>query len=70
MFIINLLRDSRFYHFRPVMDSYIQNHFAGALAYKYNIYLIVFESKHKNLDLDTYKVTLDINPWNLKPAES
>uniref|UniRef100_A0AAX7U4H5 Dedicator of cytokinesis 3 n=1 Tax=Astatotilapia calliptera TaxID=8154 RepID=A0AAX7U4H5_ASTCA len=34
VFIINLLRDSRFYHFRPVMDSYIQNHFAGALAYK------------------------------------
>ncbi|KAM6977028.1 dedicator of cytokinesis protein 3-like isoform 1-T1 [Aplochiton taeniatus] len=34
VFIINLLRDSRFYNFRPVMDSYIQNHFAGALAYK------------------------------------
>uniref|UniRef100_A0A6Q2Y601 Dedicator of cytokinesis 3 n=1 Tax=Esox lucius TaxID=8010 RepID=A0A6Q2Y601_ESOLU len=34
VFIINLLRDSRFYHFRPVMDAYIQNHFAGALAYK------------------------------------
>uniref|UniRef100_M4AMW0 Dedicator of cytokinesis 3 n=1 Tax=Xiphophorus maculatus TaxID=8083 RepID=M4AMW0_XIPMA len=34
VFIINLLRDSRFYHFRPVIDSYIQNHFAGALAYK------------------------------------
>uniref|UniRef100_A0A8C7XIS9 Dedicator of cytokinesis 3 n=1 Tax=Oryzias sinensis TaxID=183150 RepID=A0A8C7XIS9_9TELE len=34
VYIINLLRDSRFYHFRPVMDAYIQNHFAGALAYK------------------------------------
>uniref|UniRef100_A0A8C7GIT0 Dedicator of cytokinesis 3 n=1 Tax=Oncorhynchus kisutch TaxID=8019 RepID=A0A8C7GIT0_ONCKI len=34
VFIINLLRDSRFYHFRPVMEAYIQNHFAGALAYK------------------------------------
>lgn len=42
VFIINLLRDSRFYHFRPVMDSYIQNHFAGALAYKYkHIYQIL-----------------------------
>uniref|UniRef100_A0A672QAL3 Dedicator of cytokinesis 3 n=1 Tax=Sinocyclocheilus grahami TaxID=75366 RepID=A0A672QAL3_SINGR len=34
VFIINLLRDSKFYHFRPVMDTYIQKHFAGALAYK------------------------------------
>uniref|UniRef100_A0A8C6WV65 Dedicator of cytokinesis 3 n=1 Tax=Neogobius melanostomus TaxID=47308 RepID=A0A8C6WV65_9GOBI len=34
VFIINLLRDSRFYHFRPVIDAYIQNNFAGALAYK------------------------------------
>ncbi|GAA6088698.1 dedicator of cytokinesis protein 3-like [Tachysurus ichikawai] len=34
VFIINLLRDPRYYHFRPVMDSYIHNQFAGALAYK------------------------------------
>ncbi|KAA0712423.1 Dedicator of cytokinesis protein 3 [Triplophysa tibetana] len=34
VFVINLLRDSKFYHFRPVMDTYIQKHFAGALAYK------------------------------------
>ncbi|KAM6981344.1 dedicator of cytokinesis protein 3 isoform 2-T2 [Aplochiton taeniatus] len=34
VFIINLLRDSKYYHFRPVMDLYIQKHFAGALAYK------------------------------------
>uniref|UniRef100_A0A671KHM7 Dedicator of cytokinesis protein 3-like n=1 Tax=Sinocyclocheilus anshuiensis TaxID=1608454 RepID=A0A671KHM7_9TELE len=34
VFIINLLRDSKFYHFRPVMDTYIQKHFAGAVAYK------------------------------------
>uniref|UniRef100_A0A3B4ENV6 Dedicator of cytokinesis 3 n=1 Tax=Pygocentrus nattereri TaxID=42514 RepID=A0A3B4ENV6_PYGNA len=34
VFIINLLRDSRYYHFRPVMDAYIHNQFAGALAYK------------------------------------
>ncbi|KAJ7999325.1 hypothetical protein DPEC_G00193210 [Dallia pectoralis] len=34
VFIINLLRDSKYYHFRPVMDIYIQKHFAGALAYK------------------------------------
>ncbi|XP_030639791.1 dedicator of cytokinesis protein 3-like [Chanos chanos] len=34
VFIINLLRDPRYYHFRPVMDTYIHNQFAGALAYK------------------------------------
>ncbi|XP_060738039.1 dedicator of cytokinesis protein 3-like [Tachysurus vachellii] len=34
VFIINLVRDPRYYHFRPVMDSYIHNQFAGALAYK------------------------------------
>uniref|UniRef100_A0A3B4GTI0 Dedicator of cytokinesis protein 3-like n=1 Tax=Pundamilia nyererei TaxID=303518 RepID=A0A3B4GTI0_9CICH len=34
VFIINLLRDSKYYHFRSVMDTYIQKHFAGALAYK------------------------------------
>nr|XP_043879419.1 dedicator of cytokinesis protein 3-like [Solea senegalensis] len=34
VFIINLLRDGKYYHFRPVMDTYIQKHFAGALAYK------------------------------------
>ncbi|XP_061114402.1 dedicator of cytokinesis protein 3-like [Conger conger] len=34
VFIINLLRDSRYCHFRPVMDTYIQKHFAGALAYR------------------------------------
>uniref|UniRef100_A0A8B9NEE4 Dedicator of cytokinesis 3 n=1 Tax=Accipiter nisus TaxID=211598 RepID=A0A8B9NEE4_9AVES len=33
VFIINLLRDSKYFHFRPVMDTYIQKHFAGALAY-------------------------------------
>uniref|UniRef100_A0A670ZDG9 Dedicator of cytokinesis protein 4 n=1 Tax=Pseudonaja textilis TaxID=8673 RepID=A0A670ZDG9_PSETE len=32
--IINLLQDSKFHHFRPVMDTYIQSHFAGALAYR------------------------------------
>uniref|UniRef100_A0A3P8W8S1 Dedicator of cytokinesis 3 n=1 Tax=Cynoglossus semilaevis TaxID=244447 RepID=A0A3P8W8S1_CYNSE len=34
VFVINLLRDSKYFHFRPVMDTYIQKHFAGALAYK------------------------------------
>uniref|UniRef100_H3CH20 Dedicator of cytokinesis 3 n=1 Tax=Tetraodon nigroviridis TaxID=99883 RepID=H3CH20_TETNG len=34
VFIINLLRDGKYFHFRPVMDTYIQKHFAGALAYK------------------------------------
>ncbi|KAK2096461.1 Dedicator of cytokinesis protein 4 [Saguinus oedipus] len=31
--IINLLQDSKFHHFKPVMDTYIESHFAGALAY-------------------------------------
>ncbi|XP_062923856.1 dedicator of cytokinesis protein 3 isoform X7 [Mobula hypostoma] len=34
VFVINLLRDSKYYHFRPVMDTYIKKHFSGALAYK------------------------------------
>uniref|UniRef100_A0A4W3JSG5 Dedicator of cytokinesis protein 4 n=1 Tax=Callorhinchus milii TaxID=7868 RepID=A0A4W3JSG5_CALMI len=32
--IINLLQDSKFHNFKPVMDTYIQSHFAGALAYR------------------------------------
>ncbi|XP_078232958.1 dedicator of cytokinesis protein 4 isoform X6 [Pogona vitticeps] len=32
--IINLLQDSKFHHFKPVMDTYIESHFAGALAYR------------------------------------
>uniref|UniRef100_A0A8C5PP34 Dedicator of cytokinesis 3 n=1 Tax=Leptobrachium leishanense TaxID=445787 RepID=A0A8C5PP34_9ANUR len=34
VFIINLLRESKYFHFRPVLDTYIQKHFAGALAYR------------------------------------
>ncbi|XP_078730963.1 dedicator of cytokinesis protein 3 isoform X3 [Lampetra fluviatilis] len=34
VFVVNLLRDTKFLHFRPVMETYIQKHFAGALAYK------------------------------------
>ncbi|XP_077357789.1 dedicator of cytokinesis protein 3-like isoform X6 [Festucalex cinctus] len=34
VFVINLLRDSKYFHFRAVMDTYIHKHFAGALAYK------------------------------------
>lgn len=33
--IINLLQDSKFQHFKPVMDTYIESHFAGALSYRY-----------------------------------
>ncbi|XP_053487199.1 dedicator of cytokinesis protein 4 [Ictalurus furcatus] len=32
--VINLLQDSKFQHFKPVMDNYIENHFAGALSYR------------------------------------
>ncbi|XP_068508533.1 dedicator of cytokinesis protein 3 isoform X14 [Syngnathus scovelli] len=34
VFVINLLGDSKYFHFRAVMDTYIHKHFAGALAYK------------------------------------
>lgn len=34
MHIINLLQDSKFQHFMPVMDTYIEGHFAGALSYR------------------------------------
>lgn len=55
VFIINLLRDSRFYHFRPVMDSYIQNHFAGALAYKYrNVCYLLFNKSFIGTKLTTW----------------
>ncbi|KAK7603682.1 hypothetical protein V9T40_003681 [Parthenolecanium corni] len=32
--IFHLLYDTKFEHFRPVMDAYIKNHFAAALVYK------------------------------------
>ncbi|XP_064175400.1 dedicator of cytokinesis protein 4-like isoform X3 [Anguilla rostrata] len=32
--IINLLQDSKFQHFKPVMDTYIESHFSGALSYR------------------------------------
>ncbi|XP_072569116.1 dedicator of cytokinesis protein 3-like isoform X1 [Paramormyrops kingsleyae] len=34
VFIINLLREGRFSHFRTVTDNYIHNHFSSAVAYK------------------------------------
>ncbi|XP_074553897.1 dedicator of cytokinesis protein 4b isoform X6 [Halichoeres trimaculatus] len=34
VYIINLLQDSKFQHFKPVMDTYIESHFAGALSYR------------------------------------
>jgi len=32
--ILSLLDDSKFEHFKPVVDAYIMNHFSAALAYK------------------------------------
>ncbi|XP_051548856.1 dedicator of cytokinesis protein 4-like isoform X2 [Myxocyprinus asiaticus] len=32
--VINLLQDSKFQLFKPVMDNYVENHFAGALSYR------------------------------------
>uniref|UniRef100_A0AAY4E1Y9 Dedicator of cytokinesis 4b n=1 Tax=Denticeps clupeoides TaxID=299321 RepID=A0AAY4E1Y9_9TELE len=32
--VINLLHDTKFHHFKLVMDNYIENHFAGALSYR------------------------------------
>uniref|UniRef100_UPI00358F211C dedicator of cytokinesis protein 3-like n=1 Tax=Myxine glutinosa TaxID=7769 RepID=UPI00358F211C len=34
VFVINLLRATKFLHFKPVIDTYINKHFAGALAYR------------------------------------
>lgn len=39
--IINLLQDSKFQHFKPVMDTYIESHFAGALSYRYMMFQAV-----------------------------
>ncbi|KAG5273390.1 hypothetical protein AALO_G00150830 [Alosa alosa] len=38
--IINLLQDSKFQQFKPVMDTYIESHFAGALSYRELIKLL------------------------------
>lgn len=32
--IFSLLQSTKFEHFKPVMDEYIDNHFAAALVYK------------------------------------
>ena len=32
--IFSLLEDPKYEHFKPVMDQYIDNHFAAALVYK------------------------------------
>ncbi|KAL7022521.1 hypothetical protein ACKWTF_012281 [Chironomus riparius] len=32
--IFSLLKSNKFQHFKPVMDAYIENHFAAALVYK------------------------------------
>ncbi|XP_066284414.1 dedicator of cytokinesis protein 3-like isoform X2 [Branchiostoma lanceolatum] len=34
VFIIDMLHSEKFQHFREVLDTYIQKHFAGALVYK------------------------------------
>lgn len=33
--IFSLLEDTKFEHFKPVMDAYITGHFSAALIYKY-----------------------------------
>lgn len=37
--IFSLLQSSKFEHFKPVMDEYIDNHFAAALVYKGEIFV-------------------------------
>ena len=44
VFIFSLLEDSKFEHFKPVMDAYITGHFAAALVYKYVPVLLCFSS--------------------------
>lgn len=38
--IFSLLDESKFQHFKPVLDAYIKGHFAAALVYKYVLYVI------------------------------
>lgn len=34
VYILSLLENPKFEHFKPVMDAYITGHFAAALVYK------------------------------------
>uniref|UniRef100_A0A8C1NS34 Dedicator of cytokinesis 4 n=1 Tax=Cyprinus carpio TaxID=7962 RepID=A0A8C1NS34_CYPCA len=43
--VINLLQDSKFQLFKPVMDNYIENHFAGALSYRQFLFLFFTDDK-------------------------
>uniref|UniRef100_A0A8C5H8S7 Dedicator of cytokinesis 4b n=1 Tax=Gouania willdenowi TaxID=441366 RepID=A0A8C5H8S7_GOUWI len=47
VYIINLLQDSKFQHFKPVMDTYIESHFAGALSYSGTLDRIV-DAEHQD----------------------
>ncbi|KAK4293650.1 hypothetical protein Pmani_033668 [Petrolisthes manimaculis] len=46
VFIFSLLEDSKFEHFKPVMDAYITGHFAAALVYKGLISCVKHMSDH------------------------
>lgn len=37
--IFSLLDESKFQHFKPVLDAYIKDHFAAALVYKYVLHV-------------------------------
>ena len=39
VFIIRLLGDRKFEHFRSVLDAYIDTHFSGAMAHKYETHV-------------------------------
>ena len=34
VYIFHLLEESKFQHFKPVMDAYIANHFSAPLVYR------------------------------------
>lgn len=42
--IFNLLDGSKYQHFKPVLDAYIKNHFAAALVYKYNAFIVTLSN--------------------------
>ncbi|XP_030633164.1 dedicator of cytokinesis protein 4b [Chanos chanos] len=61
--IINLLQDSKFEHFKPVMDTYIESHFAGALSYRDLIKVLkwymdrIIEAEHQDHIQQVLKAT-------------
>ncbi|XP_037792049.1 dedicator of cytokinesis protein 4-like [Penaeus monodon] len=61
--IISLLEDSKFEHFKPVMDAYITGHFAAALVYNY-IRGIFGGMRSATRGCSYQQLTVDILPYS------